>query len=294
MAWTRVKLQGHLSESSNQSGERTARLVFIAVSNTPTDASAAETANDGTTVIPLRGSSYPGEVTRLAKSIQVKPDPEAPSTVFVVTVDYSSAVNSNQQAADPLARPDVVSFDSSTEKTKFFLSEDATPKPIVNSAGEPFEEFQECDTGVFKLVIEGNRASINAATYATYLYPKTATNNASITVRGLALAIGTARIVNISATPTTENNVEFLRVRWELHVASTHDLNIQDRGFQEKGASLGIFKTIVTSPTDPKPVDTPWPLDGSGVKKALSTDAPAVLTFKRYPQKNFGYFGWTA
>lgn len=300
MAWTLVKKQGLKSSSGAAAGtgfttERTATEVYIAISDTQTTAVAAETASAGGVSIPRDRDPHPDDPTRRVKSIGATPDPEGDRKVFIVEVQYSSRLDGDlgPQDPDPLARPDTIDFDASSELKKFFLSEDAPPKPIVTSAGEMFAEFQERGAGVIRLVIEGNRRTVDAELIADYLYPATATNSAVFTVRGLTVNVGKARLLSFVATEQTENATTYLRCRWELGIAPTWDLEIDDRGYHEKDPSKpGKFREIVKG-TPPVKVDKPWPLDGKGKALANATDAPAILTFKRYPRKTFGVFGWT-
>lgn len=302
MAWIKVARQDQLSESSTDGPEKTATLVYIAISDRPTTPVAAETARQATRTgssvsaarrIPLRGSEHPDDPSRKATKIDAKPDPDSPRTVFTVTIEYSSNVFEEQEEEpDPLARPDTVNLECSSEKETYFMDEGEEPIPIVTSAGEPFETLQERDTGKFKLVIEGNRATVDPLLIAAYLKPN-AVCSAPFTVRGFAVGAGEGKMTIITATPQVENGVTYQRVRWEVELAESWDLSIEDRGLCEADpANPGKLRPIMKG-TPPVPVDKAWPLDGNGAALPNATDAPAILTFYSYPWKPFNVWGWT-
>jgi hypothetical protein len=276
--------------TSERSGKRTFRVVYSA-DTPPATLVAVETAEDeeNDTAIPTLRSGMPGDAARIAKKISVKPAGDGSGLVFDVEVSYERP-SRGDEIENPLARPDEVSFDGSSEKTPFFLTEEEEPVPVVTSAGEPFEELQDRDTGIFKLVIEGNRASFHAGLYASYLYPATATNTGEVVIRGIIIGAGQGRLLAMSGSPQEENGVSFWRIRWEVAVAETWELEIEDRGFHENVD--GKLKEIVKGTPPVKP-DHGWPLDGNGSAMENAEDVPETLTFVRYPKKDFGAFNWT-
>lgn len=277
-------------ELKARSATRTFQVTYDADSP-PDSLVAVETEDD----IPELRSELPGDETRKANKITVKPRGDT-GLVFDVEVSYAVPEGEDDQnEEDPLDRPDTVTFEASSETEDVFWTEEEEPQPIVTSAGEPFGDLAQRTTGACKLVIEGNRAagSINAATIASYLRPN-AVNSAAFSVRGLRVGEGEAKFVGFSASEQREGDFDpFLRCRWEIALAPDWDLYLDDRGFCEADpANAGKLKEIVKG-TPPTQVDKPWPLDGEGAALPNASDLPAELAFPLYPRKPFSVFGWT-
>jgi len=131
-------------------------------------------------------------------------------------------------------------------------------------------------------------------TAATFLYPATAVNNASMTIDGVSVTTGQARITGIKCTSTkTRAGVSYRTRTITIKARSSWDHVVEDRGFNELDPDNSGKVRQITKGTPPVKVDKPWPLDGSGAAKANSTDAPATLTFKPYPAKDFSVWGIT-
>lgn len=299
MAWTLVKKQTHLCSSGQSKSDnevtKTATDVYVCVSDTATTPAAAEAA-----VGIALGAPYSGDGSRVCKGIEAKPDENSPSKVFNVTVTYETLSDDEEEDEEeeenPLARPDEVSFEASSTTEPIFEDESQPDKKsIVNSAGEPFDKFFERTTGEIELTITGNRSSFNAAQAAQYTKPS-AVNSDAFTVRGISVGAGEGKMVGISATLETENDVTFWKVTWRIALAPNWDLVVEDRGYNELSTDAGAKKGLkpIVRGTPATQVDKPFPLDGAGKSKANSTDKPEILTFKPYPKKSFGVFSWTA
>lgn len=291
MAWIKVGEQSHLSQSEAGADESTAVRVFVCVSDSPTDSVAAETADDGTTAIPETAAVHPADPTRRVKSVQVQADEEAPRTVFTVRVNYSSKVEEQKKEEDPTDRPDEITWDFEDKAQPYFKDETTpTPKNVVNSAGEPFEEFLERDAGSLTATVRRNVAPgyYDPATAIAY---KDVVNQGGFRLDGKQIADGQAKLKAYTAGATkTENGFTYREVQWVLQFRESWDDKIEDRGFNEKDPdNPGHVKAIVTNIPPTKP-DKPWPLDGSGAAKLFSDDAPEVLTFKPYKKKSFAKF----
>ena len=206
----------------------------------------------------------------------------------------------NQFQANPLLRKDRVSLEVAGETQDWFIDA-KTNKPVVNSAGEIFDKLPPRTTGGVKLIIEGNRSTLPASAMVGLSRPH-CTNSNAVTVRGLSIGADTAKLTGCSGSPQTENGVDFYTVRWELTLAETWDVKLDDRGFNEKSTASGgtggsggsggasKLKPIVVAGVQ---TQLPYPLDGSGAKKANPSDVPASLTFSPYKSQSFS-FGWSA
>lgn len=289
MAWIKVEEQGHLASSSNDPNEKTALRVFIAIADAPTTPVAAETASHGGNSIPDITDEHPDDPDRLVKSKSAKPDQESVRTVFTVEVNYSSKVDGSSEDSvieNPLDRPAVVEWDFDDDKEPYFIDRDDDPDgpfPVVNSAGERFQEFLERDTGSITATITKNIGATAYDPVLAFTY-KHAVNSDGFTIDGVSIDAGQAKMkCHIAGAVQTENGVSYKQVKTILQFRPTWDDVVEDRGFNELDpANDGKLKQIMKGAAPPAPVDTPWPLNGEGAKLPNSTDAPATLTFVPY------------
>lgn len=285
--------------SSRSLTERKAKRTFIveyAATDPPAGLAEVETANDGTTAIPAVNSTLTGDTSRIVTNISVKPR-EQSGLLFDVEVEYSTSETGLSVFDNPLSDPVEYDWDFSSSSQTYFKDETTpTAKYTLTSAGEPFENLLEREVGDIAVTITKNIApgDWDPPTAATFLNPATAINNASMTIDGVSISTGQARMTGIKCTPTkTRAGVSYRTLTLSLKVRSSWDHAVDDRGFNELDpVNTGKVREI-TKGTPPTKVDKPWPLDGSGAAKANSTDAPATLTFKPYPSKDFSAWSIT-
>lgn len=218
------------------------------------------------------------------------------TTDYVVEVKFEVPDGSNGGATDPnpLMRPDEISITGNVSEKTYF-KDYTTPdnKFARSSAGEPFENLPTRDVGSFEIPIRCNRATFDASLHASYLYPVCAINSDTVTIRGITFAPGQLKMRPFrAALPTYENGVKYYVIEMAVAVAENWNQTFQDRGYSYKDGS-GKLQPIMLDNGKDKP-SAPWPLDGSGGKKANATDAPADITLKPYPAKPFSVFGWTS
>ena len=187
----------------------------------------------------------------------------------------------NVLAVNPLLRKDRISLEIASESQDWFI--DADGKPLVNSAHDVFEKVPPRTTGGVKLVIEGNRAALPAVAMVALSKPHRI-NEAAFVVRGLTIPAGCAKLVGCSGSEQEENGTTFFLVRWDLALAETWDVTLEDRGlhFLDAGGEQTPFMDAGG------PAQQGQPLDGSGNRATTA----ATLTFKPYTKTTFE-FGWT-
>jgi hypothetical protein len=283
--------------SSRSTTERRAKRSFIvrydAVSP-PSSLAAVETADDGTTAIPALGDALAGDSARLATSIDVKPRGDS-GHLFDVEVGYSTSDTGLEVFDNPLSDPVGFEWDFSTSSQTYFKDETTpTAKYTLTSAGEPFDNLLEREVGEITVTVTQNIAPAgwNPITAASYLSPATAVNNASMTIDGASIAAGQARLSGVTCSATkTRAGVSYRTRTITIKLRSSWDQTIDDRGFNEADPDHSGKVREITKGAPPVKVDKPWPLNGSGAAKPNATDAPAVLTFKPYPAKDFSVWG---
>jgi len=285
--------------SSRSLTERKAKRTFIVrytPGSPPASLAEVETADNGTYAIPAVNSTLPGDTSRIVTNVSAKPKDQS-KLLFDVEVEYSTSEEGLSVFDNPLSDPVEYDWDFSSSSQTYFKDETTpTAKYTLTSAGEPFENLLERDVGEITVTITKNIAPEDWAplTASSFLNPANAINNASMTIDGAAIAAGQARMTGIKCPSTkTRAGVSYRTLTLTIKLRSSWDHVVEDRGFNELDPdNSGKVRQIVKG-TPPTKVDKPWPLDGSGAAKANSTDAPATLTFKPYPAKDFSVWGIT-
>ena len=280
-----VKRQGHLSESEqSDDGTKTAREIYLVVFDSPASAVAAEVAAG----VPVRGAAHPEDATRTARSKRPTCLDESNRQHWQVEVTYSDAPpeagEGEEPEENPLARPMEVSWDFSTQEEAYFVDNDPDePKPVVNSAGQPFEELLTREVAAIVVSVRRNVTTFDPAAGMTMMDKL---NAAPFDLDGVTIAARQAKLVGLGVGPVQiENGVTFREASFTLKIRENWDDVIEDRGFSQLDSNGKLTEIVQGSP--PTRVDKPWPLDGEGKAKANPTDKPAPLTFKPYGEMSF-------
>jgi hypothetical protein len=169
-----------------------------------------------------------------------------------------------------------------------------TNKPVVNSAGDAFQQFMTRENGMLAITITRNVSSYSPAALDVY---KHTVNMAAVTIDGTQYAIGTLKLSPITAT---KNTVTLQDMTVVTYYAETLTLKARHEGWNQTVLDVG-FNTLVGSKANNtqklqpimdangNPITKPWPLDGTGNAKPNATDTPANLTFSPY----FAFQDWT-
>lgn len=296
---------GNGSSSRSSDGTRKTKRTFIVEydANTPPASMAVvETADDGTLAIPELYEGLPGDTSRIVTDVDVKPRGDT-GLVFDVEVTYELP-DLTGFGESPLTVPVDYDWDFGASSQTYFEDCDEDPKVTVTSAGEPFENLLERETGEIVVTIVDNivPSAWNPALAAVYMSdPATAVNDAAITVDGFAVDIGQARFAGVKCSGVkTSNGIDYRTRTIVLKLRKTWDQDIEDRGFHERyeeeeevdGDTVvftGLREIVKGEP--PVKVDKTWPLDGEGGKMPNPDDPAAVLTFVPYPKRDFVTWG---
>src|SRR6267142_1375196 len=185
--------------SSHRDGKVSHTRAFVVTTSDITDGTAvAIDATDGITSIPGPGYFY-GGVPFSGKDAQPLQDS---GNHFEVTVEYSDDASGTQSDIHPLDRPPEVSW-SNTEGTEpYFIDESAPAKPVVNSAGDAFEQFLERETaGQIVITVTRNEDFHDAALADEYSHT---VNTDAITIDGTIFPPGTLKLSPIQASKHVE------------------------------------------------------------------------------------------
>jgi len=279
-----------MSSSEVKTGQRSHKRVFL-VTCTQNVASpyALYGATDGVDAVPSLGDAHPDDADAFVSSASLKANMMQRNAdgkwVFQVELTYETVVGSGSLDPNPLTRPAEISVGGETITADTFL--DRNGKPIVNSAGDPFETFLQKEDGDLTIEITRNESSFDVVRAAQY---KHAINDSSITIIGVSFSARQLKMGIINAQKIKENGTTYWKVRYPLKARFD--------GFRVKVADMGYNQLIAGTPkkrdqilANGLPVDRPWPLDGAGAKKPNPDDAPATLTFEVSEELDFTVFG---
>ncbi len=194
-------------------------------------------------------------------------------------------------ATDPLDRPSVLSgsYDEWTED--YFIDNSATPKHVVNTAGDRFESFPQRKNGDPVLQITKNYSDLALPFYDSIKYT---TNSGSVTIKGIVFAANTLLFLPPSFQEVYEQigatTHHYFAVTFRLAADSDGHVHlIPNRGFKELNDDGDLVPILTKVGT---PVETPWPLvtaDGPNIGAAKPPGSTAdLLEFLPYPEEDWG------
>jgi hypothetical protein len=283
---TEITLSRLRGESSRSLSGRKAKRYFqvkYEATTPPASLAAVETANDGTTAIPtLQASTLPGDSSRYVDEVIARPiNPDG--LQFEVEVSY---INDIVVFDNPLSEPDKIEWGGAEGTEPYFIDQDDPQKPVVNTAGQPFEMFLERDKSSLTVTVTRNLASFPGATAFAYI---DTVNSADITVDGVTIPAGSAKMGLISCGPEqVRNGTTYREVKYPMKLRPTWDDVIDSYGLQEKVS--GKLRPIVDGTN--LPVSKPWPLNEDGTKKTNPDDAAFQITFRPFVRASFAGFSF--
>lgn len=298
MAVVSVKLQKE--RGSNKDGAYSCTREYLVAFDVPNAGVFAAIAAEapGGTRIPLYGSSHPSIGLIRVSSIDAELAGDS-LRHYKVTVEYSQKEQIDKPD-NPLEREPEISWSYAEASEPFFRDRSNPPKPVTNSAGDPFENYLEKESGVLTCTVVRNELEYNPAALDEYSH---AVNLNYVTIDGIRFDPGTLKISPITAVKTKEtyNDADGVPVTVTFY-KRTYVFKAKHEGWDNKVLDIGLnekvgdevkgfqIKPILDKIN--KPVSKPWPLDGEGKRKPNPTDEAAELTFKPYEHKNFAGIGW--
>lgn len=236
--------------------------------------------------VPQRWDAHPDERDLLAQDPVVMADPADPKR-WVVTVTYRTVRTGRPetQNPDPLSRPTDYEWDDATEI--MYPQVDLTPseaKPILNSAGDPFDPPLGMPVSLPVLRVTRNERRYSPGKAYSYAW---AYNLDPF----MGVAPGYALMLPWRAQRITENNFTYWRVMREVKFrfepwGSWKETYVLDAGLRELVYEDEEWKRRNITDSDGMPATTPMLLDGAG--RRLKADKPAVyLAFRIYKAAKF-------
>jgi len=232
------------------------------------------------TGLPAYAAVHPADATCYATSISYNQLSETP-TAWTVTVGYTSERELN---ADPEDDEVLVSWSSEIYQEPIF--QDINGDALLNSAGDYF--IDPSPTRENAHLIAKIKANVAAVPTWTLDY-QNAVNNGSITIGGLIIAAGQAKMQRLEIGPRQKRGIyPFHELSFEIHLRlEGWRFQPLDAGFrylvgglpvQIKIDSAGDVSSSGDEPT------TPIPLNGSG--DILSAPAPGTAVFGNFQVYN--------
>ena len=290
--------------SSFKDGLLTHTREWLVRCSDPTDGPAvALTADDGTRRVPPPYTGHPKDPAAKLTDLDASPH-ENSDVLFIVTGEYTTT--DVGLPANPLDYPPEVSY-SFTDATEPYFTDHSAPDPkrTTNSAGDPFEEYLERETGFLVINLTTNEETFNVVAMDEL---KHSTNATPVVVDGVTFAVGTLKLSPPSAQKIIENvegqggsiqRFKYYRVSWLLKARKA--------GWNDKVLDVGLNELIpnpqdATKPPKLQPIANgaslaikrPWPLNGEGRKKPSPKDKPEELEFVPYKPADWPWTWTTA
>lgn len=257
--------------------------------------------------IPVReGDAFP--FFPLARCVDIESSFESgrdSRVIYLVTAKYETKTagggedEQEQENEDPIADRPSIRWSSRTTRLPVRFTSDAPPKPIQNSAGEPFDPTPEEDFHVLVFNYQHNIQVYDESRAKEY---RGAINNDNYTLAGLNVEPYQSRIVAIEATNAERNGSRYWTESVTIEIVDDWRLVMPDEGFRRLAppAEFGdanyeggdIVQYVPVLDATGVPVNTPVLLDGAG--GALPPNAEPFLLFFRTrakPEKAFAPLG---
>ena len=213
--------------------------------------------------VPSLGDAHPEDAVALCVDVDAKPKSGEPA-VWDITCKYTNDLPSDDiDDDDPLSQRPELSWGA--EDFSRFVGKDRNDKPILNTAGDRYEDPVEVVDGLPVLTIKKNKASFNAATAYAY-------NNSTNSDVYRGADPGTLR-VRITAVELWKGDAAY----W----ATSYTFRYNPEGWQPTIMETGLYQLYLGShidcfvkgatPHDSEAVTHPVPLDANGEQIDPST-----------------------
>lgn len=315
MAIVSVKEKHERRRSSVKDGQRAHTRVFLVTTdNIQNGPAAALNANDGDMAIPQAGAEHPSGDGTTVNNIEAEPHQDS-GIHFTVTVEYAGEEDEDSGGGgtpvgdDPTLSPVEISYAAAEATEPYFLDESPQPeewnamtygpwqgRPVVNSAGEPFDNFLERDVSELVITIVSNEVNYNPNTMDLY---SNSINVEPVLIDGVTFAPGTLKLSPMTATRQSWMNSDG---ETDTYYKVTKTLKARRQGWVDRMIDTGTNELDYQGDEPPvivfgEPhevnlmpiinaaglrVSKPWPLNGKGKKRPRPDEPPAILTFQPY------------
>lgn len=281
--------------SSYRDGKLTHVREWLAITDDPTDGTAAAIG-----AAPSPGTGHPKDGAAKLNELDAAPHDNS-DRHFLVTGSYIST-GLVGTPANPLDRMPDISYGYQDATEPYFLDKSDPPKPAANSAGDPFEQYLERETGELSIAITINEAEFDPIAMDEL---KHTTNASAVKIDGRTYAAGTLKLTPQGARKVRERIEQDGAVADFTYYAVSYLLKARKAGWKDKPLDIGTNELVPDAdPLKPKrlrpildgaslPVKKGWPLDGEGRKKPHRTDKPAELELRPYAEANWSSLKFT-
>lgn len=225
---------------------------------------------------------------------------------YKVTVEYTQKEQADKPD-NPLDRSPEIAWSYAEATEPYFLDRtpesEKGPKPVTNSAGEPFDQYLERECGTLTITIMRNELTYDAAAIDQYSHT---VNSKSVRIDNTIYDPGTLKLSPVTATKQRETytdaqgnpvTVTYYKKTYVLKASRAGwNHKVLDVGVNERvevddpdheGTKLVMLRPIMDRPQSTHQTTKPWPLDGQGQKKPNISDKPEELTFRPYSSKDW-------
>lgn len=285
-----------------ESGGTDYEVNYVAICDTIVNASAIQALLPYATPETLAiGDDYPGDSSSKCRHIKVERKDES-KTVWKVTAQFLRPERGSLHLP-PLDRPPEIRWYLETETRSIFWDHSSPPVPVVNSAGEKFDELPQRPFGEFALNYTRNMANADTD-LALFREAAYVVNSTPFTIDGRTIPAKVALLAVVDCPKIIEGQYTFYRVTYQLWFKSIPDpenagqrlgwnpTKVLDYGYQYLGGISGDKRATIPD-SDGMPIRKPWPLDGLGGTMPNPDDPAAWRSFKFFEEIDFSAFNFT-
>ena len=240
--------------------------------------------------LPVIGSVHPEDANAYCTDISVTNS--NPWKGWTVTATYSDERTLQQSSSGNGPEDDEVLISWQSEGYEEVVTTDTvTGKAILNSAGDPYDEPPTRESTHLVASIQANFLSVPA----WILSYQNAVNSDAITIGGLAIAAGLAKMSNLSiGNRQIRNGTNYYPVSFDIKIKKDGwKFEPLESGYRQRKSPLplpGSDEKVDCLGADKKVVSEPVPLDAFGIQLDIgdpSTTTFAYGDFTIYPQLAF-------
>jgi len=278
MATTLTKLSGG---AGSRNGERSYREEYLLVSDAALTEAEARTASG----VPEPGDVKDGDDWAAVSDVIAEPMSQGDTKHWRIIVQYTTDKRFTQPETPTLRTPELrISTVTGTES--FFY--DTTGRPVVNSAGEAFDEQPVRDASNVSIQFTRYETDTDFKSRAAYLFVQTVNNEAVTLWGGLTIAAKAGKLSAVDAERIEDNGI-FWRVTYTIDIrdvsgnAPGWDLVLLDYGYSYLDTNLSNTKLLPILNEAGEPVSKPFPMNGVG-GYVLDNDPAELDPWKPYKE----------
>lgn len=251
------------------------------------------------TGVPQIGTTHPNRAGFYCKEYEVEQPEGAEKATLSITAKYGPAdiTTVHLETGDEIESVTEWGWDDGTSEKELVYTVEQNPKPVVNSAGDPWESAPTVSvpTPTFTKVVRTNKRK----DYTPYLC---AVNTASVTIGAMVCApctllcsVAEKKLIGESKMPYEYTiHLKYRSNKCDVGGTETEcgwDVAVVDTGYYQLNTDNPPKKVLIQNPSsetnESASLSAPFPLDGHGHAKSDTQTDPFIIRFPSYNRVTF-------